>query len=122
MNSRLYKCLFLFLGIVSLVLAYIGVLLPGVPAIPFILLAGYCFLQGSPKLYQWLSDRKYIGAILKKYSSGNASKGAIWFVISQLWISLIVAQVIIKPHFSIIILINVGGIISSVIIWNFYKK
>ncbi len=52
------RYLFLFLGLVFLVLAYIGVLLPGVPAIPFILLAAWCFSLSSEKLKQYLTQGK----------------------------------------------------------------
>lgn len=112
------KYLYVFLGLIFLVLAYFGIIMPGVPAIPFILLSAWLFLQSSDRLYDWLRNRKYIGKVIEKYFSGNkVSKGAIWFVISQWWVSLIVAQVIIRPDLKWIILINVIGVIGSVLIY-----
>lgn len=112
------KYLYVFLGLIFLVLAYFGIIMPGVPAIPFILLSAWLFLQSSDRLYDWLRKRKYIGKVIEKYFSGNkVSKGAIWFVISQWWVSLIVAQVIIRPDLKWIVLINVIGVIGSVLIY-----
>ena len=89
---RIKKYLYIFLGIFFLILAYIGIIVPGIPGIPFVLLAGWYFLKSSKKLYDWMLNRKYIGPLLRKYLSGeNVSKGAIWFVISQLWLSIILA-------------------------------
>lgn len=112
------KYLYVFLGLIFLVLAYFGIIMPGVPAIPFILLSAWLFLQSSDRLYDWLRKRKYIGKVIEKYFSGNkVSKGAIWFVISQWWVSLIVAQVIIRPDLKWIVLINVISVIGSVLIY-----
>ena len=114
------KYLFLFLGLVFLVLAYIGILLPGVPAIPFILLAIWCFSHSSEKLYQWLLRQKIIRTVLQKYTSGEKiSKSLVWLVISQLWVSLIVAQVLFKPNLVFIIVLNLSGILGSIFIYRF---
>jgi len=114
------KYLFLFLGIVFLVLAYIGILLPGVPAIPFILLATWFFSHSSEKLYQWLLRQKIIRKVLQKYTSGEKiSKPLVWFVISQLWVSLIVAQVLFKPNLVFIIVLNLLGILGSIFFYRF---
>lgn len=123
MDNHLFKYIKLFLGIVSLILAYIGILLPGVPAIPFVLLAGYFFLNSSPKLHQWLLERKFIGHLLKKYLSGTKkSKAIIWLIISQLWISFIVFQIILRPVFPVIVALNLLGIAVSIFIYKLLNR
>lgn len=117
------KYLYFVLGFFFLVLAYFGIIMPGVPAIPFILLSAWLFLQSSDRLFDWLRKRKYIGRVIEKYFSGNkVSKGSIWFVISQWWVSLIVAQVIIRPNWNWIIYINLFGILGSVAIYYLIEK
>ncbi len=116
----LKKYLFLLLGLLFLVLAYIGILLPGIPAIPFILLAAWCFLQSSEKLYQWLLRQKIIGTVLQKYAAGKKiSKPLVWLVISQLWVSLIVAQWLWKPYYVYAIIINISGVLGSMFLYRF---
>ncbi|MFB9076095.1 YbaN family protein [Flavobacterium procerum] len=123
MGGRLLKYVKLFLGIISLVLAYIGILLPGVPAVPFILSAGYFFLNSSPKFYQWLLRRKFVGHLLRKYLlRTKKSKGTIWFVISQLWVSLITFQIILRPVFPVIVVVNLAGIAVSLFIYKMISR
>jgi uncharacterized membrane protein YbaN (DUF454 family) len=94
--------------------------MPGFPAIPFILLAAWCFLQSSEKLYKWLLNRKVIGKLLQKFSSEKkVSKAFAWFVISQLWVSLIVAQLIISPKWLYITIINILGTVASIFLYRF---
>ena len=123
MMPTVKKYIFLFLGVLFLVLSYFGIIMPGIPAIPFILLAGWCFLKSSESLYNWMLSRKYIGPMLQKYFSGEkVSKGAIWFVISQLWLSIIFAIFIFTLKTVAIISVIIIGIICSVIIYKLLNK
>lgn len=49
--SPLARGLWLVLGLTWVALAAIGVLLPGLPTTPFLILAAACFLRSSPKLH-----------------------------------------------------------------------
>jgi uncharacterized membrane protein YbaN (DUF454 family) len=123
MKSPYKKYLYIGLGLIFLGLAYVGIALPGVPAIPFILLAAWFFLQGSDRLYQWMARQRYIGKVLTRFMSGEQpSKKAIWFVISQLWVSLIVAQIILRPDLNTILIINASGIVASILIYKLLLK
>jgi uncharacterized membrane protein YbaN (DUF454 family) len=123
MMPTVKKYAFIFLGVLFLVLSYFGIIMPGIPAIPFILLAGWCFLKSSESLYNWMLSRKYIGPMLQKYFSGEkVSKGAIWFVISQLWLSVIISIFIFKLKTVAIISVIAIGILCSVIIYKLLNK
>ncbi len=45
---------FLAAGFVFLGLAMLGLLLPVLPATPFVLLAAACFARASPRFYNWV--------------------------------------------------------------------
>lgn len=47
---------FLFIGWVSLALGIIGLLLPVVPQVPFLLLAVFCLTRGSERLHRWFAS------------------------------------------------------------------
>lgn len=115
------KYLYFALGLFFLALAYIGILLPGVPAIPFILLAGWLFCRSSDKLYDWMLRQRFLGSVLKKFNSGEVSTKTKWFVISQYWVSIIVAQFIFNLSLYFIIGLNSLGIIGSIIIYKLIK-
>lgn len=119
---RMIRGLYFFLGIVFLVLAYFGILLPGIPAIPFILLAGWFFLNSSEKLYNWMLRRKIIGPALKKFfGADGVSKKMKWFIISQLWVSLIIAQFVFPLSIFWIVCVNLGGIIGSIAMYRLIR-
>lgn len=51
-------------GCVLVGLAYLGVLLPGLPTTPFLLAASYCFVRSSPRLHRWLRRSPVFGRLL----------------------------------------------------------
>lgn len=58
------KWLFLVLAYVFLGLALIGMVLPGLPTVPFLLLAAWFAARGSEKLHTWLYAHPHLGTLL----------------------------------------------------------
>lgn len=116
--NRSKRVIFFILGILFLGLSYIGIIMPGIPAIPFILLAGWFFLNSSEKLYDWMLSKKIMGKILRKFFEGEgASKGMAFFVISQYWVSLVVAQLIFSMQVYMYVMLNLLGVLGSILIY-----
>ena len=59
-------------GLLSLVLAWIGVVLPLLPTVPFLLLALFCFARGNPAWEQRLLDHPRYGASLRDWKERGA--------------------------------------------------
>lgn len=116
--TRWKKLLFFVLGLIFLVLAYIGIIMPGIPGIPFILLSGWFFLRSSDKLYNWMMRQRILAKVLEKFSKGNVSEKTKWFVISQYWVSIIIAQFIFTLSLTLIIILNAIGVIGSIVIYK----
>ena len=71
-RSRLVRALLWVAGSVSLVLGIIGILLPGLPTTPFILLAAACYAKASPRLHQWLLKHRWFGPMLRDWESDRS--------------------------------------------------
>lgn len=83
-------------GFVCLALGAIGLLLPLVPTVPFVLLAAACFSRGSERWERWLLQHPRLGPLVRDWRDHHAmplrakiiatammtvsSIGALWFV------------------------------------------
>lgn len=71
------KYFYLSFGILSIIFGTIGIFLPVLPTVPFLLLALFCFSKSSEKAYNIILNNKYFGQTLKDYKDG---KGLTKFV------------------------------------------
>lgn len=61
---------FLFsLGWLATGLGFLGVFLPLLPTVPFILLAMYCFGKSSPRFQVWLENNRFLGSTVVRIKS-----------------------------------------------------
>lgn len=66
-RSRIVRGLLWLAGSVSLLLGLIGVLLPGLPTTPFVLLAAACYAKASPRLHAALLQHRLTGPLLRDW-------------------------------------------------------
>ena len=57
-EGMMKKILYMIVGCISLGLGIIGVILPILPTIPFVLLAAFCFAKSSERLDGWFKNTK----------------------------------------------------------------
>ena len=61
------KYFWMALGFLSLGMAYIGVVVPGIPFSIFLVFAAYCFAKSSKRMHDWLYNHKYFGPFLTNW-------------------------------------------------------
>jgi len=66
-SSRTVRWLLWLAGTVSLALGLIGVVLPGLPTTPFVLLAAACYAKASPRLHAWLLNHRFLGPMVRDW-------------------------------------------------------
>ncbi len=70
--SRLIRWPALLLAYLFLLLALIGILLPGLPTVPFLLLSAGFAARGSKRLHQWLYTHPLLGTQLAVWQQQGA--------------------------------------------------
>ena len=78
------------LGTIFLFFAVLGIILPLLPATPFLLLSSACYVRGSRTLHNWLMNQKYLGPYITniKTKRGMPLKAKL-ATITILWASLL---------------------------------
>ncbi|MCR6663242.1 MAG: YbaN family protein [Luteimonas sp.] len=77
-HSR-FRWAWLLLAYLSLGLGFIGIFLPGLPTVPFILLAAFAAARGSEKLHRWLLAHRRFGPMIRDWQAhGAVSRRSKW--------------------------------------------
>ena len=63
---------FLVAGLVSVALGGIGIILPLLPTVPFMILAAFCFANSSPRLESWLVEHHVFGGHIRNWRDRRA--------------------------------------------------
>ena len=66
------KLIWAFLGLVCIALAAIGIVLPLLPTVPFLLLAAFFFARSSERLHYWLLSHPRLGPPIEDWQSRGA--------------------------------------------------
>lgn len=69
---RRFRWAWWLLAYVSLGLGLLGVLLPGLPTVPFILLSAWAAAQGSERLHRWLLAHPRFGPMIRDWQRHGA--------------------------------------------------
>ena len=69
--------LYLALGWASVGLAVVGAILPGIPTVPFVVLASYFFIRSSPRTHAWLRRSRWFGPLLRDWEEHRGVKRGV---------------------------------------------
>lgn len=61
------KGIFFVLGWICLIMAYIGLVTPGIPFSIFLVGAAYCFARSSKRMEHWIYNHKHFGPFLTNW-------------------------------------------------------
>lgn len=96
-------------GVIAVVLGFVGIFLPLLPTTPFLLLASACFLRGSTRMHRWLHANPTFGKLIRDFENERAiSRRAKIVALTTMWISLISSMVIVQSHWLQAMLAIVG--------------
>lgn len=85
------RFLWKILGFISLGMAYVGLITPGIPYSIFVVFAAYCFAKGSPKMHAWLYNHKLFGPFLTNWNTKRVFPTRMkFFMLAMMSTSLII--------------------------------
>ena len=67
-----FRWLWWLLAYVSLGLGLVGIVLPGLPTVPFVLLAAFAAARGSQRLHAWLLAHRRFGPVIRDWEEQGA--------------------------------------------------
>jgi uncharacterized protein len=78
----------------------VGIFLPLVPTVPFLLLAVACFVRSSERFHRWLVEHKHLGPLLRDYLRGaGIPTRAKTIAIGMVWLSFSATTILFARDF-----------------------
>jgi uncharacterized protein len=111
---NLFKVLLLILGTLSLFAGIIGIIVPGLPTTPFLLLTAGLYIKSSDKLYQKLIGNKLIGSYILGFqrNRGMTRKTKLSAIVIM-WAMITISCVFLIRPVTIKIIVSVVGVIGT---------
>ena len=72
MASNRFRWAWWLLAYASLGLGLVGIVLPGLPTVPFVLLSAYAAARGSERLHRWLLAHRTFGPMIVDWQAHGA--------------------------------------------------
>ncbi|MCE8522232.1 YbaN family protein [Ruegeria pomeroyi] len=106
------------LGLICVALALIGVVLPLLPTVPFLLLAAFFFARSSERLHTWLLTHRLFGPMIVDWQQSGAirpgaKKAATLSIAAVFGLSLLLSA---PSHVLAIQAVVLGGVL--IFIWT----
>lgn len=112
------RIIYVVLGLLAVGLSVLGVVLPGLPTTPFLLLASWLFYRSSPRLQAWL-----LGSWLGKYIRNYQRRGGMTATqkagaIGVMTVMVLLSTFVFIPAGSVArIIVPVAGAIGVLTVW-----
>ena len=118
------RYVYIILGFISLGLGLLGIITPGLPTTPFVLLTGVLFAKSSPRLHQKLMDHKLTGKYIRRVNDGFSWKG-LTVSIGIMWCMIFFTAFVVFDYGTMrFVMLGLGliGTISQIIVLSKKKK
>ena len=108
-GSMLKRRLLVATGFICVGIGVVGVVVPLLPTTPFLLLAAYCFLRGSPRWHAWLLGNRVFGRYIHDYLMYRAVPRRTKIgALAVLWACLSVSAALVYIWYVALILAVIG--------------
>lgn len=100
-----------------LFLAMVGLVLPVMPTVPFLVVAAWAAARSSPRLHHWLLTHKRFGPYLRDWNeAGVVPRRAKWFSTAMMGGSAVSMPIFIPMEWGLIAIVPAAGMVA-VLVW-----
>ena len=115
-KQSILRYLYILTGGIAVLLGIIGVVVPGLPTTPFVLLASWCFYKSSPRLQAWLLQ-SFLGKYIRDYKEkGGLSMRKRLYIIALMATMVSVSIIFFIPNTTVDIIVGVAGLIGCIVV------
>ncbi len=113
------RWLYVVLAWLCILIAILGIFIPGRPPFDFLLLASFFAAKGSPRLYRWFQENRYIGPLLREWQQHRRipRKAKVLSTLSMTFAATIIIWKI--PHLWLVL--TLIACMLGVLIWMWRK-
>jgi uncharacterized membrane protein YbaN (DUF454 family) len=98
-RSRFVKLLWLTAGFLLVGIGMVGIIVPGLPTTPFMILAAACFARSSQRFYRWVLTNRLFGAQVRRFREGKgiSLRGKV-FSVSAMSLFILLSVIFFIPN------------------------
>ena len=97
-ENKLSRVFWFSLGVIFTGIGLIGIVVPGLPTTPLMILAAACFAKSSQRFYNWIINNRMFGEHVKNYREGNGiPKRSKPVILGTMWTFVLFAVFIAIP-------------------------
>ena len=94
-RSGISRLVWLAWGFLFAAIGPVGIVIPGLPTTPLMILAAACFAKSSQRFYDWVINNRMFGQHVKNYREGNGiPKKSKPMILGTMWIFITFAVLI----------------------------
>jgi uncharacterized membrane protein YbaN (DUF454 family) len=112
------RIIYLLSGWTSVGLAVVGVVMPLLPTVPFLLLAAYCFAKSSTAAHQWLIDHKFFGPPILNWQQNGSIRRPAKILSTICILAVFLISIALKITISALVIQAIVLICVSFFIWS----
>ena len=104
-----------------LLLGLVGVFVPVMPTVPFLIVAAWAASRSSPRLHQWLMEHPRFGRQLREWNEhGIVPRRAKWFTTAMMAISA-VSMLVVAPRAWVPFVLT-GVAVMALVLWWLWRR
>lgn len=110
------KALFIILGTLSLGLGILGIIIPGLPTTPFVLLTAGLYARSSKRLHNWMVNHRAIGPYILRYRRNKGlTKREKLYAIIMMWAMILISGLLFITSAAVHLILLAAGITGTVV-------